>query len=98
MAKAQDDCVAALTEAFAARKTLTEGEIKFVAERLRERFKKAPKEGNHDVEWAKVAKGLAEEISETARIERRNASINVVIDQHLDTLATIADQRYGDPS
>jgi hypothetical protein len=100
VAKAKDDCVGALTEAFAARKTLTEGEIKFIAEELRRRFKQTRDSSTlgHDQQWSKVARDIAEEIKETALIERRNAALNVAAKQRLLAMGRDADERYGDPS
>lgn len=92
-----NDCIEAISNAFRERKTLSEAEIKFIAEELRRRFKRSRESAGHEESWNQVATELASDIKETAFIERRNAALNVAAKQRLMAMAEEADKKYNDP-
>lgn len=93
------DCADRLREAFRRRGNLSEEDIQFIFDELRDRFAEASGQFNfRDQEWTTVAANLARDIREAAFVERRNRRLSVAANQKLDARAAEADQRFGDPS
>lgn len=97
------DCAAQIADAFAGRrKRLTDEDIAWLSDELKRRFNKRREKGDagfsFDDDLRATAKELADDIKETARIEKRNAKLMNDAKERLLAMVRDGAEKWGDIS